>query len=212
MPSIKMCAALLAGSTLSSVALAGVITQEFTLDWNTTGHNQLLNVGPFVEPVGTGPLTSVTVSVSGFVYTQLTTSETFAGTVPLSMTQSYNAAIGLGGDSITGVDSTSSVQNFNITSASPWFASPSFFGAIFLPDVVFSPGDTSFDLFSGGAPIELSVLASGGTTLLAPTPSFIGATTGTEWIVTVSYAYVPAPGAIGTLAIGALALTGRRRR
>lgn len=211
MSSMKLVLGLLAGSVVASGAAAGVITQEFTLNWNTSGHNQLLSVSPFVEPIGTGPLTSVTVSVSGYVYTQLSGSG-FSGSVPLSMTQSYNAAVGFnGGDPISGINTTSSVQNFNITSASPWFAAPSFFGAAFLPDVVYTPGDAAFDLFNGAAPIELSVVASGGTTLLAPTPSFIGATTGTEWIITVSYAYVPSPGALGALALGALA-AGRRRR
>lgn len=203
----------LALASLAGSASAGVITHEYVIPWASGAHSANIDVAPFVAPSGAGPLLSVTVAFEGYSLTQLTSGTTFGGTVPLQMNQRYDGLLEFGdGTDIAGVDSVSTTQNFNISSASPWFGARSLFGATFVAPVTYMPGDAAFDRFTGLDAISMHLELDGGTNLISPpTPGFIGAITGTEWVVRVSYDFVPAPGGLALAGIGALAI-GRRRR
>lgn len=205
--------AILVASLGALGAQAMEITQEFSIPWASGSTTLGVSVSPFVLPVGAGPLDSVTIAIEGYALTQLTTSTSFGGTVPVRMTQSFNGLVEfVDGTDITTIASTSSVQNFNLSNGSHWFSDLTFAGAIFAAPIMYLPGDAAFDRFTGIDPIALSLELSGGTNLISPpTPDFIGATTGTEWIVRVTYDFVPAPGGVALAGIAGVVALRRRR-
>lgn len=205
--------AILAASLCTLGAQAAEITQEFSIPWASGPRTLGVSVNPFQPPVGAGPLDSVTIAIEGFAMTRLTASTSFGGTVPVRMTQSFDALAEFAdGTDISTTSSTSPVQNFNLSSASPWFSNLTFAGAIFAAPTVYLPGDAAFDRFTGLDPIELSLELAGGTNLISPpTPDFIGATTGAEWIVRVTYGFVPAPGGLALAGIAGVVALRRRR-
>ncbi len=201
---------------LASTALgasAGVVTQEFAVPW-ASGLNSLdLSVSPFVAPPGAGPLNSVSVAIEGYVRTTFTTESPFEGFVTIGMTQSYAVLAEFSdGVDVATFSSTSPRQDFVVNNAHPWFTTPFTLGSVFVAPTVYLPGDSSFDRFTGLDPVALHLELAGATNLVRPpTPDSIGAVTGADWIVRVSYDFVPAPGGLALAGIaGFIAL--RRRR
>ncbi|MBX3361497.1 MAG: hypothetical protein KF705_08680 [Phycisphaeraceae bacterium] len=206
-------ASLALAGALSVTCHAGIITQEFAIPWSSGLRVMDIAVDPFAPPSASQPLNSVTISIMGFSRTQLTTATPFGGTVPVSMTQSFGALVEFSdGTDIAIVDRTSTVQEFNLGMESVWFSGLTLAGAVLAPPTAYLPGDALFDRFTGAAPVSISLSLYGGTNLLSPpTPGHIGAITGTEWIVTVSYDFVPAPGGIALAGVAGMIAMRRRR-
>lgn len=200
---------------LAGVAQADVLTQSFTSPWSAGSRKLEIDLRPFDAAGTRGELLSVTFELRGMVHTQFSVAESKGDPVSIRMSQVFSAAMSFdGGAEIASFATKGTLQEFTVPRSSPWFSSPAMLGAISLAPTTFVPGDAAFGMFTGDAPIAITLELDGGTNLIgAPPrgPRAIGMTTGTEWTLDVSYDFIPAPGGVALAGV-ALLLGSRRRR
>lgn len=210
--------AIIAGAcvlALAGAARGDVLTQSFTSPWSAGSRTLEIDLQPFEAKSVGGELLSVTFELRGMVYTQFSAAESMGDPISIRMAQAFSAEMLFeGGAEIASFVTKGTLQEFTVPRSSPWFSSPAMLGAISLAPTTFVPGDGAFAMFTGDAPIAITLALDGGTHLIgAPPrgPRAIGMTTGTEWTLDVSYEFIPAPGGIALAGV-ALLMSSRRRR
>ena len=192
---------------------AQVEEHEYAIPYGSGLREVDLDIAPYVPATPLHALTRAEITVEGYTRTRFTTTEPFDGFITISVKHTFFVLAEFdNGTDFASYDFSAGPQNFSVNNAHPWFTIPFTMSSLFLFSPDYEAGNPEFDRFVGTDPIPLHLMLEGRTDVqYPPTPDHIGVVTGADWIVRVKYTYVPAPGGLALVGIGAGCLLRRRR-
>lgn len=201
-----------------AVSTAGAATTDFyfrdyQLPLASGTSTTRVDIDPFVAPYGNGPLVSVRIDMGGDARGKFTQSQTFGGTVTARTRSSVSLTFKLAtGETLGSFATNPAVSDWPLTSGGWRFQNYAQYVALSLPPATLSNSNPLFARFLGPAAVGMDITRGGGVELLyPPTPTFIGIDSGTTAVMRVTYEFVPAPGALGLLAMAGAIGTRRTR-